>query len=396
MQVICAHDDCFSCSLCHDACPVQAIVMRNDSGWYRPYIDEEKCIDCGKCRRICPTNHGESISVNLNVPQACYAAWCKDETRHFESASGGLATKLAEIFIAQGGMVVGVIFDKERQEAVHVLTASLADLSCLAKSKYMQNNKTNLWRKIARESGDRPILFFGVGCEVNAFKKFMAENKKRNYYCVDLLCRGGSSSLLFKEHLKSVAPNQAVDNVTFRGGAEDCRFTVYEKGKIIYQDEQFEDVYFAEFMRHSIFSPRCYECPFARKERSGDLTLGDFWGLDQEILSKTSGKGTNLCLVNTGKGRELLDLIKDEINIFPRPLAEAVAGNDTLQMPTPKPVGREKLWTFIPQVGFEQAALRVYADYYRKVRWQKWKRRLLKCLPRPVYNGLKYFRDRAR
>ena len=392
MQVICTHDDCFGGSLCHDVCPVQAITMKNGSGWYRPYIDEKKCIGCGKCQRICPANQERDFSVELHEPQACYAAWCKDDERHFQSASGGLATKLAEKFIDQGGLVAGVIYDAERQEARHVLTDNLEDLSRLAKSKYMQSNKTGLWQEISRHLDDRPLLFLGVGCEVNALKKFLPVDKT-NLFCVDLLCRGGSSSLLFKRHLHAIAGNRSVDNVTFRGGSEDCRFTVYERGKIIYQEGQFDDTYFAEFMRHSIFSSRCYECPFARQERGGDLTLADFWGLDEEILAKAEGKGTNLCLVNTGKGRQLFDMIREDIHVYPRPFAEAVAGNETLQMPTPKPAGWEQLWKLIPQVGFEQAVVQVYADYYRQVRLRKLKGRLLKILPYPLYKMLKKVKE---
>ncbi len=389
MQVICSHAECFGCSLCHDVCPVQAVTMKNDSGWYRPHIDEEKCIDCGKCKRLCPANQDKEFSASLHEPQACYAAWCRDEERHFQSASGGLATKLAEKFIAQGGMVAGVLYDAKRQEARHILTDKPEDLPRLAKSKYMQSNKTGLWREISRCLADRPLLFFGVGCEVNALKKLLPVDKKRNLFCTDLLCHGGSSSLLFRHHLQTVAGNRSVDDVTFRGGSEDCRFTVYEQGEIIYQAGQFEDTYFAEFMRHSIFSPRCYECPFAREERGGDLTLADFWGLDEEILAKAEGKGTNLCLVNTDKGRQLLEMIREDIYLYPRPFTEAVAGNETLQMPTQKPIGRERLWALIPQIGFEQAAVQVYAGYYRKVRLRKMRGRLVKKLPSPLYKVLK-------
>ena len=396
MQLICAHDDCFGCSLCHDVCPVQAIEMKNDSGWYRPYINEDKCIDCGKCQRSCPVNHQKEIPKNLHLPRECYAAWCKDDIRHFHSSSGGLATKIAEKFIVQGGVVVGVIYDAERQEAVHMITDDLEDLPKLAKSKYMQSNKTGLWREIIAKAGNRPMLFFGVGCEVNVFKTLIPVDKKQNLFCIDLLCHGGSSSLLFKEHLQEVAPHKTVNNVTFRGGPEDCRFTVYEQGKVIYQEGQFEDVYFSEFMRHSIFAPRCYECPFARTERGGDLTLADFWGLDKNVLAKAEGKGTNLCLVNTDKGQQLLDMIRDDIHIFSRPLAEAVAGNETLQMPTAKPKGREELWQLIPQIGFERAARQVYGDYYRKVCLRKMKAGLIRRLPAPIYKTLKWLKGRLK
>lgn len=130
--------------------------------------------------------------------------------------------------------------------------------------------------------------------------------------------------------------------------------------------------------------------------RGGDLTLADFWGLDEDILSKAAGKGTNLILVNTDKGRQLLNLIREDIYLFPRPLAEAVAGNETLQMPTPKPNGCEKLWQLIPQIGFERAARQVYADYYRRVRMRKLKARLVKALPKPIYKALKHVKKWVR
>lgn len=271
MQVICKHDDCFGCALCHDVCPVQAIEMRDTSGWYRPYVDEEKCIDCGKCQRICPAVHDEKISDELLAPQECYAAWCRDDERHFKSSSGGLATKLAEKFIVQGGVVAGVIYDAERREARHILTDDIADLPRMAKSKYMQSNKTGLWRDLLKLPAEKPVLFLGVGCEVNAIKTMARERLwiNRPLFFIDLLCHGGSSSLLFKQHLEAVAPGRQIDNVTFRGGAQDCRFTIYEHDHIIYKEGQFEDVYFSEFMRHSIFAPRCYECPFARTARGG-------------------------------------------------------------------------------------------------------------------------------
>ena len=50
--------NCTSCMACFNACPADAIKIEKDKyGEYRPFIDENKCIKCGKCKRICPSNN---------------------------------------------------------------------------------------------------------------------------------------------------------------------------------------------------------------------------------------------------------------------------------------------------------------------------------------------------
>ena len=43
-------DDCISCGLCAENCPVEAIT--EGDGKYE--IDADKCIDCGTCAENCP------------------------------------------------------------------------------------------------------------------------------------------------------------------------------------------------------------------------------------------------------------------------------------------------------------------------------------------------------
>ena len=45
---------CCGCAACYSICPVGAIVMKVDEkGFPYPVIDEEKCIRCQQCIRVC-------------------------------------------------------------------------------------------------------------------------------------------------------------------------------------------------------------------------------------------------------------------------------------------------------------------------------------------------------
>ncbi len=47
--------DCCGCSACYAICPKDAINMVEDNeGFEYPKIDEEKCIICYQCVKVCP------------------------------------------------------------------------------------------------------------------------------------------------------------------------------------------------------------------------------------------------------------------------------------------------------------------------------------------------------
>ena len=45
---------CCGCSACQSACPLSAItVIEDNRGFYRPNVDETKCVQCGLCVDVC-------------------------------------------------------------------------------------------------------------------------------------------------------------------------------------------------------------------------------------------------------------------------------------------------------------------------------------------------------
>ena len=97
----------------------------------------------------------------------------------------------------------------------------------------------------------------------------------------------------------------------------------------------------------------CYRCPYARTERVSDITIGDFWGLGDDVPDHPHG--VSLLLPVTRKGMEMLSAVKDDMDIYARTVQEAVQGNDQLRSPRRKSL-RIRLFRMLEPV----FGLRVY------------------------------------
>ena len=48
--------ECSGCAACANNCPVKALVMKRDTltGFLYPEINNDICVNCGKCMDSCP------------------------------------------------------------------------------------------------------------------------------------------------------------------------------------------------------------------------------------------------------------------------------------------------------------------------------------------------------
>ena len=99
-----------------------------------------------------------------------------------------------------------------------------------------------------------------------------------------------------------------------------------------YVSEPHKDMYFRAFLNGISYRESCYHCKFARPERVSDITIGDFWGLqDDNGMPK---QGVSVVLPSTDKGIRLLKTIESKLALTERNVEEAIKGNDQLQTPT--------------------------------------------------------------
>lgn len=283
-MTICPPRTCTGCAACANACPAQCITLTEDAyGELHPVINETVCIHCRICIETCPNN----ASPIFCEPKACFAAWNTNAIQRARCASGGLATLLAEyVILYKHGIVFGTAYDSEMTPRT-LPAESLARLEAFKGSKYVQSiisrdtfqNVKELLKK------GRFVLYIGTPCQVAGLKLYLQDNWQ-NLITVDLICHGVCPSKYFEEeiaHLRRKYHIKTLLDVRFRGndGNNYCMtFWEEKRGKRIcrYRGGSF-DYYLKAFLMGISLRENCHQCPYARRERISDITIGDFIGL---------------------------------------------------------------------------------------------------------------------
>lgn len=334
MKQICPPDKCNGCWACYNACPKQCIQMKVGKLLHLyPVINQEKCIDCGLCQKVCPNNH----PLPQNKPLHTYAAWAKDEQEYKTSTSGGIGACLSRYIVQNKGIVYGCACLPDA-DIKHIRVENEKDLALLKGSKYVQSNINDIYKSVRKDlDNEKTVLFTGTPCQIAGLKLFLRKVYER-LYTVDLICHGVPSLGYLKFHLKSKLSTIQSDKITFRND-NNMTLTVSYNDKPVYiydyWSNRYNDEYYNAFMDGFSYRDSCHSCPYAAPTRISDITIGDFWGFKNNI-DKPHPNGLSCILCNTEKGNYLLSMIKDNIYIYERELEEAVNGNAQLQSPVPQ------------------------------------------------------------
>ena len=312
MTEICKYESCTGCGACSAVCPVQAVTLLG-AGFrgMRPVIDQDICIDCGKCRSVCPVCE----PVIKNISKKAYAAYSVAEDERKSSASGGLASVLAETVISGGGAVYGCA-QLSAGDIRHIRIDKLEDISLLKGSKYVQSDMTDTFGKVRKDLQDnRHVLFVGTPCQVAGLKNFIGK-EDAGLVTVDLCCHGVPPEIFLKEHLASKGLCPSDCRVIFRRkdrGVVEYGFGVMDMdNSLIGWSASDGDVFMTGFLTGIFLRENCFSCPYASHDRCGDITLSDCWAMDSGP-EMTHRKGLSAILINTDSGQNMFEKILKDI-----------------------------------------------------------------------------------
>lgn len=324
--------NCSGCNACAEVCPKYCIEMLPDKkGFFYPKVDTVTCIDCGACEKVCPFQDG---NIKLNAPLTAYAAWNKDREQYLASSSGGAAYVFSSHIIKRGGVVYGCT--SEGMHIRHIRVDSLSELSKLQGSKYVQSDVRGVFSQVKADlKAGKPVLFISTPCQVAGLKNYI-KRIPEDLYLIDLICHGVPSQQMLHEHINHILNGHSAERLSFRKG-QLFHIELKDRCGTVYSSEPHKDMYYRAFLGGISYRESCYECPFACKERVSDITIGDFWGLqDVTSLPLEISEGISVLLSSSEKGRALLDAVKSAMRIYERSVEEAVTGNNQLRFPVSK------------------------------------------------------------
>lgn len=311
---------CCGCTACASVCPKKCISFCIDEeGFKIPKVDEEKCIDCGLCKKTCPALNSDFESV-LDFEQKTYAFQYLDDRVRKKSASGALFPAFANFFIKNlNGYVCGCILDENLMPR-HILSNRCEDIQRMQDSKYVQSDMTDVIDNIGILLKDEKfVLFTGTSCQVSGLYAYL--NRKdissERLLTIDFFCHGVSSPLIWKEYLNyyEVKTSRKVIGYRFRNKKDGWGKTRATRGScflstVFYKQAnktKFDDVSFiARHWRNIFFSnlcirKYCHHCPYANINKPADITMGDFWGIEFSHPNFDDHKGCSLALIRNDK-----------------------------------------------------------------------------------------------
>ena len=367
MVTITEKKNCCGCSACVSACPKGCISMdRDGEGFFYPRVDEEKCVSCGLCEKVCPVLH--SPAAPEGEPKA-YAAFGSPEDRK-GSSSGGIFVGLARQVLEQGGLVFGAAMGENQEYAEHVGIDSLAELPKLQGSKYLQSRVGACFRqaKQALDAG-RAVLFTGTPCQIEGLKNFLGRDYE-NLLTADVICHGVPSEKLWQKYLEYQQRRcgSRVVNVRFRdkrqGWKSFSMVLTFENGRQ-YAKKLYFDLFLQLFLQDLCLRPSCYACPSRKKHRVSDITLGDFWGCDRVCPEMDDDTGLSLVLVHSEKGQRAFDALS--LNGKPVPLDQALTANKAVIQSPKVPENREAVLSALDSCPIDAVGKR----YLRRLPWKQ-------------------------
>lgn len=330
---------CCGCCACVDVCAHHAITLKTDiEGFWYPEVDKDKCVDCGLCEKVCPELHILDLKKNdFEKPAHTIAAINKNMSVRWNSTSGGAFSALADVMYAQGGYVSGAVYNDDFSVSNYI-SNNQEDLKRLRSSKYLQSKAEGLYKQIRDllRNGEK-VLACGTPCQMAALRSFLRKDYD-NLTIVDFICRGVNSPKVYRKYLDSLERKYGGKVVYVKAKNKELgwrnltRKVVFDNGKVYYgvlMDDDFRRGYHTNvFCR-----PSCYHCQYKGFPRMADITIADYWGIENVDKNLDNNIGTSMILLNSKKGIEYFEQAKEKFEWKETRFESILPGNIALRKP---------------------------------------------------------------
>ena len=310
-------EECCGCEACSNICSVNAIRIEKDKmGFAYPKVNKEKCIDCGKCKSVCPHYNAETHKYTKE-PNNSWLYTSPDNEAKKTSSSGAVFYELAKNIINDGGYVAGCIWDDDFN-AKHILTNSLDGIKKMQGSKYVQSSTDSVFQKIYEIlDKDKVVLFCGTPCQATALDLFI-NNKgselRKNLFIASFICHGVAGPEVWQSYVRWLEKkyNSRLISVNFRDKSKEgykksyCKYT-FESGKVVFEPTYLPTSKYIEttLVYNLGIRKSCGQCMSKGRTSCIDVIMGDWYA----EYKNEGALGTSCIVSYTDKGDKLLECL---------------------------------------------------------------------------------------
>jgi len=324
---------CCGCGACMNVCPKQAITMEyGDDGYLYPVINQEKCIGCGLCQKKCQYNDTAFKHDTLSDTEMDIYATQGNKEATVKSTSGGMFYLLAKQVLSKGGVVFGAAYD-ENMVVRQIKAETMEEMEPIRCSKYVQSDVGNTYKEAKKYlDAGRDVLYSGTPCQLSGLYAYLGKEYD-NLLSVGLICYGSTPPKMFEEYVKILEEKNGskVKFFDFRdktdGWGNKFVRIEFEDPEKTYIVPTNDDPYRRMFSTKHFTRQSCNYCPYAYMKRYTDISIGDYWKIENTDCKINPYDGLSKVFVSTEKGRAAFNAIKGEMEWEAMPYDTAVRPN---------------------------------------------------------------------
>lgn len=290
---------CISCGACEISCPTKAISMEYNakSGFFRPVVNHDKCVDCSKCLKTCSAAQQRKNDCLLGKYQNILLAHANNECIRHNATSGGVITALM-LFLLRHNIVDGAImtgYDKDSPIEAQPYLIDRSNMDLLEeRTRDFSSRYVNvpLLRILKEVNGKyRRIAIVGTPCQIRSLNLLIQNNSVHfeSILKVGIACSGGMSYLATQEYKRKKNTESA--KMYYRGDGwpgKNCLESAERTVEYPHLGSMFERMFSSQVFKN----PGCRWCTDHFAEEA-DISFCDFWNAD-EIKNEKEG---NSCII---------------------------------------------------------------------------------------------------
>lgn len=323
---------CSNCGACAAICGKNAISFKWTSiGRMYAQVDFEKCINCSRCTKVCPSivepSSEEYSDLFIGNIKKLYVGQAIDEDIFKNAQSGGICTALISYLLDRKKIDCAVVCKMDAGNPIPdvkaVLITDVKDLINTQKSCYTPVEMLSI---LANIQDFKSVAFVGLPCHIEGLNNLQNNSKKYSNikYKIGLIC----DRTLCRTIMNVFASYLNSDTIKIdwrRKYDKHLGYNYVNAPVVVYssKDEIRIPNKHRFLMKEYFTPPRCYVC-YDKLNIMSDITLGDPWRMPNVKLDK----GASVIISRTEIGEELLNqAINDKIiKIVQHPIEEIITG----------------------------------------------------------------------